>query len=174
MKNSTKGAIAAGASAVLLLGGAGSLAYWNATGDIGGGTITAGELTLTESTPGTWTLNGAPVTDVSAVRVVPGDTLLFTGAWTIGATGDNLEATVDVTGLEGQGGLADDVTITDTYTVDGTPLGGQITDDNDGDVLAAEVVVDFPFGTGVDNTSQAQALDLTDVSVVVTQGDASP
>ncbi|MFH7324552.1 alternate-type signal peptide domain-containing protein [Aeromicrobium sp. JJY06] len=170
MKTWTKGAVA-GASALVLLGGAASLAYWNGSGSVAGGTISAGRLTLTESTPGAWTLNGSPLADVSAVRAVPGDTLLFTGSWTISATGDDLEATVDVTGLEGQGGLADDVSITETYTVDGTPLAGQITDDHDGDVLAAEVVVDFPFGTGFGNTSQGHVLDLTDVRVAVAQGD---
>lgn len=174
MKKSTKGALAASASAVLLLGGAGSLAYWNATGDVGGGTITAGELRLTESTAPAWTLNGAPVADIAAVRVVPGDTLRFTGAWTIAASGDNLQADVDLTGIEGQGGLTDDVTITDAYTVGGAPLSGSITDENDGDVLAASVVVDFPFGSTVDNGSQGQTLDLTDVDVVVTQTDATP
>lgn len=173
MKTWTKGA-AAGASALVLLGGAGSLAYWNGSGSVDGGTITAGRLTLTEFRPGAWTLNGAPVADVSVVRVVPGDTLLFTGSWTISATGDDLEASVDVTGLEGRGGLADDVTITDTYTVDGTPLAGRITDDDDGDVLAAEIVVDFPFGAAVGDASQARALDLTDVSVVVTGATTLP
>ena len=34
MKKSTKGAVAAGAAAVLLMGGAGSLAYWTASGTI--------------------------------------------------------------------------------------------------------------------------------------------
>lgn len=44
MKKSTKGAIAAAAAAVLLLGGGTTLAYWTASVDIAGGTITAGEL----------------------------------------------------------------------------------------------------------------------------------
>ncbi len=47
MNRSTKGAIAAAAAAVLLLGGAGSLAYWSADGEVGGDTITSGSFTLT-------------------------------------------------------------------------------------------------------------------------------
>ena len=42
MKKSTKGAVAAAAAGVLLLGGAGSLAYWTADGAADGGSITAG------------------------------------------------------------------------------------------------------------------------------------
>ena len=52
MKKSTKGAVAAGAAAVLLLGGAGTLAFWNADGTAEGGTLTAGTLELTDLTCG--------------------------------------------------------------------------------------------------------------------------
>lgn len=182
MKKSTKGAIAAGAAAVLLLGGAGSLAYWNAEGAIEGGEITAGTLTLTPiTTPAaTWELNGVAVVgnDLTSVLIVPGDTLEYTGAWTIGATGDNLLAGVTFSGLEETASVADKVTVTDTYTV-GTPAaplatGDEITDENDGDVLAATVVVDFPFGTTADNDSQGLTLDLTDGAVTLTQADATP
>lgn len=50
MKKSTKGAVAAAATAVLLLGGGTSLAYWTATGTAAGGSITAGTLTLSAAT----------------------------------------------------------------------------------------------------------------------------
>ncbi|MBA4609330.1 MULTISPECIES: alternate-type signal peptide domain-containing protein [Aeromicrobium] len=179
MNKSTKGAVAAGAAAVLLLGGAGSLAYWNAEGDVVGGNIEAGTLTLTPSgTAATWTLNGTAVAgnDLSSVLVVPGDTLRYTGTWTIGATGDNLQADVDFTGLDGTASVADKMTVTDTYTLDAAPLaaGAEITDANDGDVLGATVVVDFPFGTTVDNTSQGMTLDLTEGNITLTQSDATP
>ena len=56
MNRSTKGAIAAGAAAVLLMGGAGSLAFWTADGDVDGGTVTAGTLSLTDlECDTTWT-----------------------------------------------------------------------------------------------------------------------
>lgn len=184
MNKSTKGAVAAGAAAVLLLGGAGSLAYWNAEGTVGAGEITAGNLTLTASGTPTWTLNGVALTtanDLSSVTVVPGDELLYTGSWTIGATGDNLEALVDFTGLEETASVAGKMTVTDTYTIATPPGAGvtladgaEITDDNDGDVINATVVVDFPFGTVADNTSQNMTLDLTAGGITLTQQDATP
>lgn len=170
MNKSTKGAIAAGAAAVLLLGGAGSLAYWNAEGDIAGGTIAAGELKLTDPTPGAWTLNGDPVTNLSTVRVVPGDELEYTASWEIAATGDNLKAAVDVTGFSASGSLASAVTLTDTYLVGGSaPAGNEITSADDGETLAATIGVDFPFGTSADNATQTLSLDLSDVKVALTQ-----
>lgn len=173
MNKSTKGAIAAGAAAALLLGGAGTLAYWNAEGDLGGGSITAGTLTLTESTAGAWTLNGEAVSDISSVLVVPGDTLVYTGAWTIGASGDNLEAEVSLEGVEATDTLAEFVDIEESYTVGGTPIadGDTITGDNDGDALEATVTIDFDYGTTVDNDSQGTTLDLSDASVTLTQLD---
>ncbi|NKU44191.1 alternate-type signal peptide domain-containing protein [Rhodococcus hoagii] len=47
MNKKTKGAIAAGAAAALLAGGAGSFALWSDSETLNGGTITAGTLTLT-------------------------------------------------------------------------------------------------------------------------------
>lgn len=175
MNKSTKGAVAAGAAAVLLLGGAGSLAYWNAEGTIGGGSINAGNMELVNPTGGTWSLNGgAPVTDVSTVRIVPGDTLVFTGSWTIDAKGNNLEATIDAEGIAATGGLADEVTITDTYTVAGAPA-TTITEDNDTDVLTATITVDLPYEAGVvNNDAMTLSLDLTDVNVTLTQQEPTP
>ena len=170
MNKSTKGAIAASAAAVLLLGGAGSLAYWNAEGDIAGGTITAGELKLTAPVAGVWTLNGTNVPDVSTVKIVPGDKLVYTGEWTIKATGQNLKADVDVTGITASGALASKVTVTDTYLVGTTaPAGDRITSADDGKKLKATVTVDLPYGSAVDNTSQALSMSLSGVKVSVKQ-----
>jgi alternate signal-mediated exported protein len=172
MNKSTKGAIAAGAAAALLLGGAGSLAYWNAEGSIAGGSITAGALKLTNPTTGEWTLNGDEVTNIDNVRVVPGDELVYTGSWTIVATGDNLAADVDVTGFDASGDLADFVDLTDSYLVNSLPAtNDRITSANNGQTLAATVTVDFPWGgTGADrNDSQTLSLDLDDVKVALTQ-----
>ncbi|MBM4653639.1 alternate-type signal peptide domain-containing protein [Rhodococcus hoagii] len=54
MNKKTKGAIAAGAAAVLLAGGAGTMAAWNSSASLPSATITAGELKVTEKagTPG--------------------------------------------------------------------------------------------------------------------------
>ncbi len=55
MKKATKGAIAAAGAGVLLLGGAGTLAYWTADGAAAGSDITAGDLDLTAGTCSGWT-----------------------------------------------------------------------------------------------------------------------
>ena len=78
MNKATKGTIAAGAAVLLLLGTGGSLAYWNSTADLGGQTISAGQLKVVQDaavTP-TWTIkhtSGAAtaVTDIAAVKLVP-------------------------------------------------------------------------------------------------------
>ena len=74
MKKSTKGALAAGAAAALLLGGAGSLAYWTDAATVNGGQITSGsmDLTATDCSSATW----LHIEDDSVVTtIVPGDTV---------------------------------------------------------------------------------------------------
>ena len=53
MNKTVKGAFAAGTAAFLLVGGAGSLAYWNDTANVAGSTINSGTLTLDSSSCGT-------------------------------------------------------------------------------------------------------------------------
>ena len=79
-----------------------------------------------------------------------------------------------VSGADEAGGLAPFVETTTTYTLGGVPSAATIDADDDGAALEVSVVVDFPFGTGVDNASQAQRLDLSDVAVVLEQTDATP
>jgi len=174
MKKSTKGAVAAGAAAVLLLGGAGSLAYWNAEGTIAGGSITSGTLKLTPADTGSWELNGTELTSTTAPKIVPGDELVYTGSYTVSATGENIQGNLTVTG--GAGTPWATATVTPTFTLDGTTITGQtaIDEDNDGDVVAARVAVDFPFGTTADNSSQAKTVNLSAIQVALVQTDASP
>ena len=59
MKKSTKGAVAVAAAAVLLTGGAGTLAYWSDSVDLPGGSISSGSLSLGTPDCGSgWTLDG--------------------------------------------------------------------------------------------------------------------
>jgi alternate signal-mediated exported protein len=104
MNKNVKASIAIAAGVVLLMGGAGSLAYWNDTQSVGtsGSTITAGTLTATPSGAGSWTksFNGgtaAPVTDLASIRIVPGNTLVYTQNFTINATGQDLYFTITPT-----------------------------------------------------------------------------
>ncbi|MBY6539920.1 alternate-type signal peptide domain-containing protein [Rhodococcus sp. BP-349] len=97
MNKATKGAMAAGAAALLLLGGAGSYALWSDTETVVGGDINTGTLDITAS-PGTWTnvSSGASIPNINAFRMVPGDTVRYTTNVLVTAIGNNLAANVTV------------------------------------------------------------------------------
>jgi len=170
MKKSTKGALAAAAAGTLLLGGAGSLAFWNATATVGSSTVNAGSLTLTDDDCSDWILdNGEQVGNVALVdSIVPGDQLTKTCTYKITATGDHLRATLGASGGTPGGALAGVVTVTPSFEVGGSSI-TEITEDNDGDTLTAKIVLDFPYGTGVDNDTQLDQLTLSDYVVTATQ-----
>ncbi|QBJ97351.1 alternate-type signal peptide domain-containing protein [Rhodococcus sp. ABRD24] len=166
MNKKTKGAIAAGAAALLLAGGAGSFALWSDSESLNGGTITAGTLTLsTQGTP-SWSDQNGPI-DIATFLAVPGDVLTYKTQAVIGATGDNLEAaiTVDPTSITG-----------DLKTALGTPavsmkIGSTsvttITDDNDTDLVDVEVA--FTFAQSSDNTSQTKTASLANLTLELQQ-----
>jgi len=177
MKKSTKGALAAGTAAVLLLGGAGTLAYWNDSETVTGTTIGSGRLDLQVVSCDDWQLDGTGGTggDLGSREIVPGDSLTKTCTYTLTAEGDHLEATLDVSTPTWTGDLADDVTTGATFTVGvdpvtpGTPY---VFEDGSPQTVTAAFTVDFPFGTGVDNTSQNVTAALADVTLTVTQTDS--
>ncbi|WP_193605265.1 alternate-type signal peptide domain-containing protein [Nocardioides dongkuii] len=172
MNKTAKGALAASTAAVLLMGGAGSLAYWTDSVAGGAGTVNAGQLTI-DGEAGTWTHNGADVANPQAVTAVPGDEFVYTGSYTIGATGDDLQATLAVTKGAASGGLADAVTVTPSFVLAGTELTADqvISDADDGETLAVAIDVDFAWGAEGDNASQGQTLNLTNYTVTLTQTD---
>ncbi|GAB3410807.1 hypothetical protein GCM10027515_31590 [Schumannella luteola] len=95
MNKLTKGAIAGAAGIVLLMGGAGSLAYWTGTADLGNAqTITAGQLKAAAGTTGTWLVNNAAVP--AAYKIVPGDQLTYSQNVTVDASGSNLKFQVSL------------------------------------------------------------------------------
>ncbi|MCJ0891378.1 alternate-type signal peptide domain-containing protein [Rhodococcus sp. ARC_M5] len=114
MNKATKGAVAAGAAAVLLLGGLGSYALWQDTETVTGGTIDSGELNF-DPVAGTanWTEtsvtpNADLGTDPSTFLIVPGDVLEYTTDYVVNWAGDNLRATItaDFTDVAGDTDLA--------------------------------------------------------------------
>ncbi|NDO89930.1 alternate-type signal peptide domain-containing protein [Cellulosimicrobium composti] len=131
MERLTKGALAIGAGALLLLGGAGTYALWSDSQAVAeAGDITSGDLDLAMGTP-VWTLNGTPVADVTAVRIVPGDVLALTQPVTVTAIGDTLQSTLSVAGtdaLTGDAALLDALDV--TFELDGPP--SWATDNGDG------------------------------------------
>ncbi|KQU56451.1 hypothetical protein ASG84_19950 [Rhodococcus sp. Leaf278] len=106
MNKATKGAVAAGAAAVLLLGGMGSLALWNDSETLGGGTITSGDLRLTlDEDSVNWQDVSYDVTpvdiNIDTFRIVPGDTVAYTADFLVEAEGENLTAnlTADISNV---------------------------------------------------------------------------
>lgn len=173
MKKTTKGAIAAVGAAALLLGGAGTLAYWNATATVGGGAITAGELKLTDTTAGGgcatagWTLDGGGTYTPGTSLVVPGDVLTKTCQFQIVATGDHLAAAATVTTPAGTGALP--TSVVGAFTVDGSALAGNVTSAQDGKILEAKITVTVDQTVSLDNASQGKASTIGDYTVTLTQ-----
>ncbi|MGV8895888.1 MAG: alternate-type signal peptide domain-containing protein [Rhodoglobus sp.] len=104
MNKLIKGAVATAAGVALLMGGAGTFAYWNDSVGITGGTITAGNLKVAApatapSTDG-WTVqkNGAgdpvAVSNIATFVASPGDKFVLTKTVNVTATGNNLTATL--------------------------------------------------------------------------------
>lgn len=109
MNKLTKAAIAGGVGIALLLGGAGTLATWNSSSTVTGGTIVAGNLAVSAPTSSGWsvqhqsngTLGTATVltaAQFAAFKAVPGDKLTFTAVVPITASGNNLSATTALAG----------------------------------------------------------------------------
>ncbi len=181
MNKTIKGVLAAGTASVLLVGGAGTLAYWNDSATVGGATFTAGDLKLdaTSCASAGWTVTNS-VTQTTAVafapgsdKVVPGDVLKKTCTVGIVAVGKNLKADLGVTGGTSTASTMD----SGSFSVVGDfKLGGQalstITSANTGQSVAATITVTVPRGTSVDNASKLKTINLADYTVTATQSAA--
>lgn len=182
MKKSTKGAIAAAAAAVLLLGGGTTLAYWTASVDIAGGTITAGELKLTPGTCTDWTYAGGTANSGTVTNWVPGDVVTKSCDYTIVAKGDNLAAKLTAPAtltLNGTAPATGQATVDTTYTVGTAAIvdGELVTDGDDGKKLTATFKVTFPYGdaTAINaNATQSWAATLNNLNVTLTQQNPNP
>ena len=163
INKSTKGALAASAAAVLLLGGAGSLAYWNSTQDVSGANIATGHLKLVSPDCGAgWVLDGGAT--YVAQLLVPGDTLTKVCSFTVDASGAHLTADFDTTApdISGDAALLAELDVDADYTVNGDPVAANNVPVVDGDVIEATVVVDWAYGV-LDNDSN----DLTGLSATL-------
>ncbi len=172
MKKSTKGAVAAAAAGVLLLGGAGSLAYWSSTQDVPGGTINSGSLALSTPDCGAWSLDSGedvPVVYADGDPLVPGDELTKTCTFTITATGNHLRATLGVTDAEftAVNDLSEDLDASAVFTVGANPIPAEITEGNDGNIVSAAITVTFDPTSG--NESQLGTAVLDDITVTADQ-----
>lgn len=104
MKKIMKAAIAAGAAGALMLGGAGTFALWNGSGDVSAGTVTTGHLLLNTAAAGVWQDVSVPATPVAfdpvTETIVPGDILEYKQTVTIDADGKNLQGELTVGALD--------------------------------------------------------------------------
>lgn len=174
MNRSTKGALAASAAGALLLGGAGSLAYWNDSGTANGGSITSGTLALSDGTcDASWVYASGSDAGQPVTLIVPGDSVTKTCSFSVSATGDHLSATLSAPA-------------TLTYTTTGTPttltLNASATYDVDGvstttvsttsSTVKATFVVTFPYGDATtENLDDTQGITATldQMTVTLTQ-----
>lgn len=162
MNKLVKAGIAAAAGIALLMGGAGTLAYWNASADLSAGTISSGHLTLKPVGVGAW--------DEDLDHIVPGDKVTYTGTYALSAVGDNLEVEVGATVPSVSG--FDAITVTSTVTVDGDPIpaGDTVTLAAGEHPVIVSVVVDFPWGDAdPGDEDQDETIALGDVEVTATQ-----
>ncbi|HNP14842.1 MAG: alternate-type signal peptide domain-containing protein [Cryobacterium sp.] len=177
MNKLTKSAIAGAAGIALLLGGAGSLAYWNDSASLTGGTITAGELTITANGTGTWKDSNDTTISLASFHAVPGDVLTYTANFDVSAVGDNLSATVALTGdsIAAASAAGADVKLASLLTksavlkVNGvatttvSPAAGTQT-------ITVSVSITWPNGTTADdNAAMNGAVDLSNMTITLTQ-----
>lgn len=169
MKKSTKGAVAAAAAAVLLLGGAGSLAFWTDEATLDGTDITAGYLKLINPDCGDdWLLDGGTV--YTTQILVPGDTLTKVCSYEVDASGDHLTATFDVEDptFTNSNGLTDELTTDADYKVNTVAVTTFPTAVEEGDIVEATIVVDWPYGVEDNGSNQNPGLTTTLNDIVVT------
>jgi len=195
MQRITKAALATGAAAVLLLGGASTMAYWTgqatATAPVA---LQSGSFTANGGACGAWTYTtadgGAAVT-----AIVPGDTVQTTCNFTLTATGDHVALggatvsnpvwTVPGDPLPTALGTASVSSISVTAT---GSAGATATPDSSGLIspaiavptgatISVTITVNFPYGdattTSLNNTQAVQAA-LGNITVQLIQGHLTP
>lgn len=175
MQKSTKGALAVGAAGVLLLGGAGTLAYWTESADVAGGEFDSGNLEITGNTCGSanWLLDDG-TTDATAALIVPGDTITKTCSFTITGEGDHFDdVDIAIAGPNWEAG-SDAALVsalgTVTATYEGDSVGPIATGDDlpVGEVVTAEIEMTFATTTTGD-VAEDETATLDDIAITVTQ-----
>ena len=205
MNKLVKGAIAGAAGIVLLMGGAGSLAYWNDSANAGPGagsnSITAGTLTIAAANAGSWTkglynaagtqtVAPAAVANLSNVRIVPGNRLVYTQTFNLNATGDDLFFTISNTGgtvvppavpTAADSALVAQVNASTTtgfsvgsvsagnVALTGTTAGVYKVTGSGTSTITVTWTVDFPFGASAVNTAKGGVLNLSQGAITITQ-----
>jgi alternate signal-mediated exported protein len=183
MNKLTKGAIAGAAGIVLLMGGAGSLAYWTGSADLTNGaqTINAGSLSAA-TTSGSWTVNGK---DASTTKVVPGAIVRYDGVITVTSSGDGLKYKVNVptqavtsdnananaklAAALGTAVQSVEPASATGYTVTGSGVDRIYSQPAGPVAFKVSLVFTWPFGTSADNDAQNGTVSLSKNVFTATQ-----
>ena len=181
MKKTTKATIAAVAAGALLIGGAGTVARWQAVQNVDAGSVSTGHLTLdTTTAPGVWTdisagVPGTPFNPASD-ELVPGDTVSFDQVVTINAEGKNIKGElVAGTAAAVPEELTDQVVIAldlDEEAAGLTDNAGILSFEGEGTYeLPVNITVTFVEGTeaSTPDTTMDVAIDLTELTLTLNQ-----
>ncbi|MCW2797319.1 alternate-type signal peptide domain-containing protein [Nocardioides sp.] len=173
MQKSIKGALAAGVGGVLLLGGAGTLAYWTDTGTVSGSDITAGHLRLVSPSCAGWKMDGGAA--FTTQLVVPGDVLTQVCTYEVDAAGEHITASFDVSTptWDATNALTSQLALSATYKIGAATPSSFPAAVVDGDIITATVTATFTGGTAT-NASEDLAATLEDITITATQGHATP
>ena len=162
--------------AALLSAGGGTYAYWSTQTALEAGPVSAGDLDLALGA-GTWTLKGVlgtpqSVTDLSTVKIVPGDVLTLTQPIDVTLVGTtiaaDLRAQVGSTFTSGALGSNLDVALTvGGYGTATSPNTYRLTPANSG-AATATLTITFKPGTG-DRVGATQSVNLNDIAFTLTQ-----
>ena len=178
MKKSMKGTIAIAAGIALLLGGGGSLAYWQGSAQVGATSIQSGELDVALTSGATWQVKrGSTTTDITSTlasfKMVPGDTVVYTVPFQTKAAGTNLAAGAAIN-WGGYSAVPAHLTSSVAGTYDSAAIaGGAFT--VAGGTANGQLVftLTWPFGTSASNDTAAatmnQTWNLGATTVTVTQ-----
>jgi len=187
MNKTTKGALGLGAAAVLLAGGAGSLAYWSGSTSLDAGSITSGTLKLENPACGAdWKYAaGKAGAGTTVTKYVPGDVITKTCTFTITASGDNLSAKLNTPAVSfpaAASGSSRTLTPTADYKI-GTAAAvngdNTITSADNGKTVTAAITVNIPFGSAENaatkvNVNDTQNLTTTLNTITVTATQVTP
>jgi alternate signal-mediated exported protein len=156
MKNATliKGAAAIAVGAGLLLGGGGTLAWWNAADAAAPGTIVAGDLNVVAG-DGVWKDRTGNTIDITSYKVVPGDKLTFTQDLDVTLEGDKMAATLTASGVEPVNGFTSaNVVVTDPVLkgANNQVIANPLTNSQD---VTATITFEFKSTTGAQADTEA-------------------
>lgn len=173
MNKSTKGLIAAAAGGTLLLGGAGSLAFWTASTDISGTALTSGHLKIHDVScaSATWKLDGGA--DIGpSTRIVPGDTITKTCQFTVDGVGDHMTVNLGTAtpGWSSSNALTSELQVASKF--DGSVSGADLADNasiTKDETITATLTVTYPTSS-TSTVAQDLTGTLNQITLTVTQG----